>query len=68
MNFATRVATVDAGDDTSAPDLCEAIHRAGYVAQPRQIGVHRDSDPDADHARYLHTRLAVAAVLFVPLA
>ncbi|MCH9730466.1 MAG: heavy metal translocating P-type ATPase [Actinomycetia bacterium] len=68
VNFATRVATVDAGGDMSALQLCEAVHRAGYEAQPREIGASRDEDPDADHAQYLLIRLAVAAVLFVPLA
>lgn len=68
VNFATRVATVDAGTELSAPDLCDAVHRAGYEAQPRAMGGTRDDDPDSDHARCLMIRLAVAAVLFVPLA
>jgi heavy metal translocating P-type ATPase len=68
VNFATRVATVDACKDLSPPDLCDAVHRAGYEAQPRAMGGNRDDDPDCDHARYLMVRLAVAAVLFVPLA
>ena len=68
VNFATRIATVDAGGTVSAPELCAAIERLGYQAQPRVAGVGRDEDPDADHARYLLVRLAVAAVLFVPLA
>lgn len=68
VNFATRVATIDAGADVSAPDLCDAVHHAGYDAAPRVHGAHRDEDSDADHARYLLIRLAVAAVLFVPLA
>lgn len=68
VNFATRVATVDAGMDLSPPELCDAVARAGYEAQPRVMGGVRDDDPDNDHARYLMIRLAVAAVLFVPLA
>jgi P-type Cu+ transporter len=68
VNFATRVATVDAGEDVSAPELCAAVHRAGYDARPRVVGTGGDDDPDDDHARYLLIRLAVAAVLFVPLA
>ncbi|MGD9618659.1 MAG: heavy metal translocating P-type ATPase [Mycolicibacterium sp.] len=67
VNFATRIATVDAAD-ASAPELCDAIEQLGYQARPRQAILGRDEDPDADHARYLLVRLAVAAVLFVPLA
>ena len=68
VNFATRVATVDAGTDLSTSELCAAVERAGYEAQPRATGGTRDDDPDSDHARYLMIRLVVAAVLFVPLA
>ncbi|MET0456189.1 MAG: heavy metal translocating P-type ATPase [Mycobacterium sp.] len=68
VNFATRVATVDAAADTAASELCDAVHRAGYQARPRVASAHHDDDPDDDHARYLLIRLAVAAVLFVPLA
>ena len=68
VNFATRVATVDAGKDTPATELCDVVRRAGYDAHPRVPGANADDDPDDDHARYLLIRLAVAAVLFVPLA
>jgi P-type Cu+ transporter len=68
VNFATRVATIDAGEDTQAAELCDAIHQAGYEAKPRCAVGEGDGDPDSDHARYLLIRLAVAAVLFVPLA
>lgn len=68
VNFATRVATIDASEDTPTAALCEAIHRAGYEAEPRRTSGEGDVDPDADRARYLLIRLAVAAVLFVPLA
>ncbi|HUL98593.1 MAG TPA: cation transporter, partial [Mycobacterium sp.] len=68
VNFATRVATVDTSYGTSAMELCDAVKRAGYPAEPRQAAANRNHDPDADHARYLLVRLAVAAVLFVPLA
>jgi P-type Cu+ transporter len=68
VNFATRVATIDAGQDTQAAELCEVVHRAGYQAELRRTGGPGDGDPDADRARYLLIRLAVAAVLFVPLA
>lgn len=68
VNFATRVATVDAAEAMSALELCDEIERIGYQAQPRTTAVGRDEDPDADHAQYLLVRLAVAAVLFVPLA
>ncbi|MGJ6126729.1 heavy metal translocating P-type ATPase [Mycolicibacterium sp. Y3] len=68
VNFATRVATVAASDEVSAAQLCDVIERAGYEAHPRSSGADPEADPDADHARYLLIRLAVAAVLFVPLA
>lgn len=68
VNFATRVATVDVTEDITPEQLCEAVDRAGYQAEPRTAGSERDDDPDADRARYLLVRLAVAAVLFVPLA
>lgn len=70
VNFATRVATIDAVD-VAVDELCEVVSKAGYQAVP-----HTDStsqaklahDPDAQHARSLLRRLLVAAVLFVPLA
>jgi heavy metal translocating P-type ATPase len=68
VNFATRVATIDAGHGTLPGDLCEAVRRLGYDAELRTGKLDRGSDPDADHARRLLVRLAVAAVLFVPLA
>lgn len=67
VNFATRVATIEAGADTSIAELCQAVRRAGYDAAPHVAGGD-SSDPDADHARYLLIRLAVAALFFVPLA
>lgn len=70
VNFATRVATIDAVD-VADEDLCDAVAKAGY-----QATLHTEStpgatparDPDAQHARSLLRRLLVAAVLFVPLA
>jgi len=68
VNFGTRVATIDADAGTEPADLCQAVHDAGYQAELRGDGIHGAGDPDAEHARYLLIRLAVAAVLFVPLA
>lgn len=68
VNFATRVATVEVGYAVEPADLCDAVARAGYSATARGGGGVPDADPDADHARHLLIRLAVAAVLFVPLA
>ena len=68
VNYATRVATVEVDGTLAADDLCAAVGRAGYTAEPRRANTAPDADPDSDHARYLLTRLAVAAVLFVPLA
>nr|WP_263863791.1 heavy metal translocating P-type ATPase [Mycolicibacterium mucogenicum] len=69
VNFGTRVATVDALPEVADSDLCDAIRKAGYEAEPRSgvIAGDRD-DEDLSHANYLLRRLLVAAVLFVPLA
>ena len=69
VNYATRVATIDAVPDVSIDDLCATVSKTGYGAQERRSADARDEiDPDADDARRLRYRLAVAAVLFVPLA
>ena len=68
VNFSTRVATLELSEDIATEDLCEAVERAGYQAEPRTAGSDGVGDPDAEHARYLLVRLAVAAVFFVPLA
>lgn len=70
VNFATRVATIDAVD-VADEDLCDAVAKAGYQATPHTEstpGATPARDPDAQHARSLLRRLLVAAVLFVPLA
>ncbi|MFL0241861.1 MULTISPECIES: heavy metal translocating P-type ATPase [unclassified Mycolicibacterium] len=69
VNFGTRVATVDALPEIADSELCDAIRKAGYDAEPRSgvIAGDRD-DEDLSHAHYLLRRLLVAAVLFVPLA
>jgi cation-transporting P-type ATPase A/B len=70
VNFATRVATIDAVD-IADEDLCEVVAKAGYQAAPHTDSTaeaKRARDPDAEHARSLLRRLLVAAVLFVPLA
>src|SRR3954463_139958 len=58
VNFATRVATIDAGADQPTSQLCDAVRRAGYEARPRTAGGTPDVDPDSDHARHLMIRLA----------
>ena len=68
VNYATRVATVDAPDTMADEDLCDAVRRAGYDAAPRAHAAGDGPDPDDAAARSLLRRLAVAAVLFVPLA
>ncbi|MDN4517441.1 heavy metal translocating P-type ATPase [Mycolicibacterium austroafricanum] len=69
VNFATRVATVDAPAGVGATQLCRVVTDAGYPAQLHaQQAAEPDDDPDARYARSLMVRLAVAAVLFVPLA
>ena len=68
VNYATRVATVDAPDAVSYDQLCDVVQRAGYQAEMRTPGSDERSDPDDAAARSLLVRLAVAAVLFVPLS
>ena len=68
VNYATRVATVDAPEGTSLSELCDVVERAGYQAQLRVPGGEELPDPDEAVARSLLRRLAVAAVLFVPLS
>ncbi|MFV0496287.1 heavy metal translocating P-type ATPase [Mycobacterium sp.] len=54
--------------ELDADALCQVVEQAGYHAEPRSAASAFEADPDADNARYLLIRLAVAAVLFVPLA
>jgi len=68
VNYATRVATVDAPEAVSYDDLCDVVARAGYQAEERATGTDERPDPDDAVARSLLIRLAVAAVLFVPLS
>ncbi len=68
VNYATRVATVDAPAAVDDDELCEVVRRAGYEAGPRTAGSDEGSDPDDLVARSLLVRLGVAAVLFVPLS
>ena len=68
VNYATRVATVDAPDAVSTDDLCGVVQRAGYDAELRSAANGVRPDPDDATARSLLVRLAVAAVLFVPLS
>ncbi|WP_082982992.1 cation-translocating P-type ATPase [Mycobacterium sp. 1423905.2] len=70
VNFATRVATIDA-TDAAVDELCAAVEQAGYHAVARTdaaADAGDTPDPDARYARGLLRRLLVAAVLFVPLA
>jgi copper chaperone CopZ len=39
VNFATRVATIDADEGIKTAELCDAVHRAGYEAELRETGV-----------------------------
>lgn len=68
VNYATRVATVDAPGAVATDELCEVVRRAGYDAELRAAGRDERPDPDDATARSLLRRLAVAAVLFVPLS
>ena len=68
VNYATRVATVDAPSAVTSDELCDVVARAGYQAEVRTPGADERPDPDDAVARSLLIRLAVAAVLFVPLS
>jgi heavy metal translocating P-type ATPase len=69
VNYATRVATIDAPADVDEAQLCEVIGKAGYQAASRSGRPQQDQpDEDLKTARNLLRRLVVAAVLFVPLA
>lgn len=68
VNFATRVATIEAPAGIDTEVVCDVVRNTGYQATVRRTGAERTDDPDATHARSLLVRLAVAAVLFVPLA
>jgi len=69
VNYATRVATIDAPVDLDETELCQVVDKIGYQAAPRSGATQLDRpDEDLKTARDLLRRLAVAAVLFVPLA
>ena len=69
VNYATRIATIDAPDSLGADDLCDVVDKAGYSAQRRSTGpVDPDDDPDQRYAASIFRRLVIALVLFVPLA
>jgi cation-transporting P-type ATPase A/B len=69
VNYATRVATIDAPAELDDAELCEVVGKAGYQAALRSGTPPQDQpDEDLNTARDLLRRLAVAAVLFVPLA
>ena len=68
VNFATRVAAIDAPNTIATEDLCEVVRRAGCEAAPRTHLPVDHADPDDVKARILLRRLLVAVVLFVPLA
>lgn len=68
VNFATRVATIEAGEGIEVAELCRLVTDSGYPTQPHQENTDTEDDPDSRYARSLLLRLAVAAVLFVPLA
>lgn len=68
VNYATRIATVDASTAMSPAELCGVVEQAGYGAQIRDTSPHPMDDPDAAMAARLFRRLALAAILFIPLA
>jgi Cu+-exporting ATPase len=68
VNYATERAQVDCADDTDPTALIEQVRKAGYVA--RRVDDLAELEADSEHERRvtdLRRRLAVAAVLAVPL-
>ncbi|MGO1974105.1 MAG: heavy metal translocating P-type ATPase [Propionibacteriaceae bacterium] len=67
VNYATERAVVTGLPESATPDLVQAVERAGYTAAP----VRAEDDPAEtsrpDRVRSLRRRLAVAAVLTLPL-
>ena len=68
VNYATRVATVDAPDGLTSDALGDVVHRAGCQAAVRSAGSDERADPDDATARSLLLRLAVAAAPVGPLS
>lgn len=68
VNYATRVATIDAAPGIGTDELCAVVDGAGYGSSPRASVPQAMPDTDAVEATRLFRRLAVAVVLFVPLA
>jgi Cu+-exporting ATPase len=60
VNYATERATVDFGDDVAPDELVRAVERAGY-------GVRLPDEDARDDSAALRRRLAVSAVLAVPV-
>jgi P-type Cu+ transporter len=68
VNYATERAQVHCTEDIDPRDLIQQVHKAGYVA--RRVDDVASVEDDGDHERRvadLRRRLAVAAVLAVPL-
>jgi Cu+-exporting ATPase len=68
VNYATERAQVDCADDVDPTELIEQVRKAGYVA--KRVDDLAEIEADSDHERRvtdLRRRLAVAAVLAVPL-
>ncbi|MEE4021486.1 heavy metal translocating P-type ATPase [Gordonia sp. PKS22-38] len=69
VNYATRIATIDAPGSFDDDELCTVVDAAGYSAQRRVSGpIDPDDDPDLRAAHALFRRMVIALVLFVPLA
>ncbi|WP_267130407.1 heavy metal translocating P-type ATPase [Gordonia crocea] len=68
VNYATRVATIDANPEISAAALCDVVDKAGYGAAERDSRPTPIADTDGDHASSLFRRLVVGLILFIPLA
>jgi Cu+-exporting ATPase len=64
VNLATEQATVTCDPGVSVEELVSAVESIGYGARPARSLAHRDAEPPA----VLTRRLAVAAVLTIPVA
>ena len=71
VNYATEQAHVSYGDTTDVPALVAAVAAAGYAASPPAVGDDAidaiDGSARRDHATELGERVAIVAVLSVPV-
>ncbi|PRI15613.1 hypothetical protein B2J96_09520 [Mycobacterium shigaense] len=64
VDLSNRVATIDAHNDISTAALCDAVHKAGYGASPRDESItEADRSPVREKPSMLRTFRAFATLL-----